>query len=44
VQGRLHDAIDHYHKALSLRPEDTFSAEMLTAAMADSADEEYPPC
>lgn len=34
----MQDAIDNYHKALSLRPEDTFTAEMLTAAVEECAD------
>ena len=37
-QGRMQEAIDNYHKALSLRPEDTFTAEMLTAAVEECAD------
>ena len=28
-------AVEHYHKALSLRPEDTLVAEMLSLALED---------
>ena len=41
VQDRTQDAIDKYHKALALRPEDTFVAEMLTLAMQDSAKRDF---
>ncbi len=41
MQNRIQDAIDCYHKALALRPEDTLVAEMLTLAMQDSAKTEY---
>ena len=40
VQGDLEAAIEHYHKALGLRPEDTFTAEMLTAALKEAAQAE----
>lgn len=40
VQGDLEAAIEHYHKALGLRPEDTFTTEMLTAALAEAAEAE----
>ena len=40
VQGDLEAAIEHYHKALGLRPEDTFTAEMLTAALKEAAEAE----
>ena len=41
AQDRIQDAIDNYHKALALKPEDAFVAEMLTLAMQDSARGEY---
>lgn len=28
-------AVEHYHKALSLRPEDTLAAEMLSLALEE---------
>ncbi len=37
VQGDLEAAIEHYHKALGLRPEDTFTTEMLTVALIEAA-------
>lgn len=37
AQGDLQQAIEDYHKALGLRPEDTFTAEMLAAALQDEA-------
>ncbi len=37
MQNRIQDAIDSYHKALALRPEDSLVAELLTLAMQDSA-------
>lgn len=37
VQGDLQQAIEDYHKALGLRPEDTFTAEMLATALQDEA-------
>lgn len=33
LQGNLTEAIDNYHIALGSRPEDTFTAEMLTVAL-----------
>ncbi len=36
----MQEAIDNYHKALSLRPDDTFTAEMLTVAVEECADVE----
>lgn len=36
-QGDLQHAIGDYHKALGLRPEDTFTAEMLAIALQDEA-------
>lgn len=41
LQDRIQDAIDNYHKALALKPEDSFVAEMLTLAMQDSAKQDY---
>ncbi len=41
LQDRIQDAIDNYHKALALKPEDSFVAEMLTLAMQDSAKQGY---
>lgn len=41
LQDRTQDAIDNYHKALALKPEDSFVAEMLTLAMQDSAKQDY---
>ena len=37
LQGDLQQAIEDYHKALGLRPEDTFTAEMLAVALQDEA-------
>lgn len=37
LQGDLLPAIEHYHRALALRPEDAFATEMLTAALKDEA-------
>ena len=37
TQGDLQQAIEDYHKALGLRPEDTFTAEMLAIALQDEA-------
>src|SRR5262245_33220610 len=36
LQGKLDAAIDNYHRALSVRPEDPFTTEMLTAAMDEA--------
>lgn len=41
MQGASQEAIDNYHRALSWRPEDTFTAEMLTTAMQECADEDF---
>lgn len=35
IQGSLEEAIENYHKALGLRPEDSFTADMLTAALQE---------
>ncbi|KAK9847452.1 hypothetical protein WJX84_003493 [Apatococcus fuscideae] len=35
LQGDLQVAIENYHKALGMRPDDSFTAEMLTCAMDD---------
>ena len=35
MQGMLAPAIESYHMVLGLRPEDTFVAEMLTAALQE---------
>jgi anaphase-promoting complex subunit 6 len=35
LQGDLVSAIENYHIALGIRPEDTFTAEMLTAALQE---------
>ncbi|EFJ07248.1 hypothetical protein SELMODRAFT_272183 [Selaginella moellendorffii] len=35
LQGSTGIAIDFYHKALGLKPDDTFTAEMLTAALTE---------
>ena len=37
LQGDLRQAVEDYHKALGLRPEDTFTAEMLAIALQDEA-------
>ena len=36
LSGRLDAAVEGYHKALALRPEDTFCAEMLTRALSEA--------
>lgn len=36
LQGKLDDAIDRYHQALSAKPEDNFTTEMLTAALDEA--------
>ena len=36
LQGRLDEAIDKYHQALSVKPEDNFTTELLTAAMEEA--------
>lgn len=33
AQGDLYKAIEHYHKALGLRPEDTLTTDLLTMAV-----------
>lgn len=38
LMGDLHAAIVHYHQALALRPDDTFTAEMLTRALEEALD------
>lgn len=35
MQGELAEAITNYHRALSLRPDDTFSSDMLAAALQE---------
>jgi tetratricopeptide (TPR) repeat protein len=35
LQGKLMEAIEEYHKALALRPEDSFAAEMLSVALRE---------
>lgn len=35
-QGKVMDAIEEYHKALALRPEDSFAAEMLSVALREA--------
>eukprot|EP00947_MAST-08B_sp_MAST-8B-sp1_P003049 g3049.t1 len=35
LQGMLDAAIDHYHKALGLKPEDAFASDMLSRALTD---------
>ena len=42
-QCRLSEAIEYYHKALSLRPDDTFAQEMLTLALIDQCAVTMPP-
>ena len=37
------EAIECYHKALSLRPDDTFAQEMLTLALIDQCAVTMPP-
>jgi len=34
--GRLEEAVEHYHNALGLKPEDTFSHEMIYKALEES--------
>lgn len=40
--GYVHRAVDCYHVALGLRPDDTFSSEMLTRALKEVANIEIP--
>ena len=35
MQGNLGAAIENYHKALGIRADDTFAAEMLSSALAE---------
>jgi anaphase-promoting complex subunit 6 len=39
----MSEAIECYHKALSLRPDDTFAQEMLTLALIDQCAVTMPP-
>lgn len=50
LQGNVNLAIDYYHKALGLRPEDSLTGEMLTLALTECSryaehyeDELFPP-
>ena len=42
-QSRMEKAIECYHKALSLKPNDTFAQEMLTLALIDQCAVTMPP-
>ena len=42
-QTNMGEAIECYHKALSLRPDDTFAQEMLTLALIDQCAVTMPP-
>lgn len=42
LAGKVHEAIVNYHQALSLRPDDTLTAELLTRALEESTDEPPP--
>ena len=42
-QSQMSEAIECYHKALSLRPDDTFAQEMLTLALIDQCAVTMPP-
>lgn len=42
LSGRYHDAAEKFHKALSLKSEDTFSTTMLSKIMERLAEEEEP--
>lgn len=33
MQGDLHKAVEHYHKALGLRPDDTLTTDLLNMAV-----------
>lgn len=33
IQGHLHKAVEHYHKALGLRPDDTLTTDLLGMAV-----------
>ena len=39
----LHRAVEMYHTALAMRPDDTFCSEMLSRALRDVAEVEEPP-
>lgn len=39
MQGKLALAISNYHKALSLRTDDAFAAEMLAAALREECEQ-----
>ena len=41
LSGNVDGAIDSYHEALSRKPEDPFTSEMLTRALAEAVT--YPP-
>lgn len=41
LSGDVDGAIDSYHEALSRKPEDPFSSEMLTRALSEAVT--YPP-
>ena len=40
LQGNLQEAIDNYPRARSWGPEDSFTAEMLTIAVKECADQD----
>jgi len=40
LQGELQSAIELYHQSLSLKPDDTFTCEMLSEALKDSIEDE----
>jgi hypothetical protein len=42
-QDNLEAAISNYNKALGLHPEDTFTTEMLTVVLMESAGSVMPP-
>ena len=42
-QSRMEKAIECYHKALSLKPNDDFAQEMLTLALIDQCAVTMPP-
>ena len=37
MHARPQDAVEHYHSALALKPDDAFTAEMLTTALQEFA-------
>ena len=41
LQGHINTAIDHYHKALGLKPDDTFASEMLSRALQAALDSDF---